>query len=438
VNAVPQQRRTEPAGAALKRSLDRKRLVHVLLPLFLGSVIAYLDRVNLAYAALTMNEDLGFSASVFGLGAGIFFAGYVLFEIPGALIAERWSARMWLARIMVSWGAVSCLMAFVRSEWQFYLIRFLLGAAEASYYPVAYASVIPRWFTPEERPRAIAIMLASLPVSAIVGSPLAGWLLTCEVLGLQGWRTLFLLEAVPAVTFGVVLWFWLKDRPQDAAWLSDADKAQLSSAYAREVSEKRARRHYSVWQALCDREVLKLCLIYFLWITGYWGYNYWTPTVLQEASGWSSLRVGWMLVIPMSLALGGMVWVGYSSSRTGEKRWHGAIPLFLAALGMGVGALLRDPAWGFVGVCLAGIGVYGPFGVWWSYPTTFLSGAAAAGAIGLINSCGNVGGFLGPYFTGVLKETTGSVEAAYVGLASSLLAAGFLMLTLRRSRQERP
>jgi MFS transporter, ACS family, tartrate transporter len=421
------------AGQALRRSLDRKRLRHVLLPLFLGSVIAYLDRVNLAYAALTMNQDLGFSASVFGLGAGIFFAGYVLCEIPGALIAERWSARIWLARIMISWGAVSCLMAFVRSEWQFYLLRFLLGAAEASFYPVAYASVIPRWYTADERPRALALMLASLPVSAIVGSPLAGWLLTCEVLGFKGWQSLFLLEAIPAVVFGVVLWFWLKDWPKDAPWLSDAEKQHLAAAYEREVSAKTALKHFTVGRALCDREVLRLCLIYGLWITGYWGYNYWTPTVLQEVSGWSSLRVGWMLAIPMSLALGGMLFVAHSSSRRGEKRWHGAIPLFVAALGMGSGILLKNPVWGFVGVCLAGAGVYGPFGVWWSYPSTFLSGAAAAGAIGLINSCGNVGGFLGPYLTGVVKDETGSVQTAYLGLAGSLLAAGLLMLTLRRS-----
>jgi sugar phosphate permease len=330
----------------------------------MGSVIAYLDRVNLAYAALTMNKDLGFSASVFGMGAGIFFAGYVLFEIFGALIAERWSARIWLARIMVSWGVASGLMAFVRSEWQFYLLRFLLGTAEASFYPVAYASVIPRWFTPEERPRAIAFMLGSLPLSAIIGSPLAGWLLTCEVFTLEGWQVLFITEAVPAVAFGIVLWFWLKDRPQDAAWLSDTERERLSTAYAQGVSEKKAWKHYTVWRALCDREVLKLCLIYFLWITGYWGYNYWMPTVLQEVSGWSSVRVGWMLVIPMSLALGGMLWVGYSSSQAGEKRWHGAIPLFVAALGMGFGALQHDPFWAFVGICLAGVGVYGPFGVW--------------------------------------------------------------------------
>jgi sugar phosphate permease len=418
--------------------LTQKRLRQVLLPLFIGSAIAYLDRVNVAYAALTMNKDLGFSPSVFGMGAGIFFAGYVLFEVPGALIAQRWSARLWLARIMVSWGLVSCLMPWVRSAWQFYLVRFLLGAAEASFYPVAYASVIPRWFTAAERPRAIALMLTSLQVSAIIGSPLAGWLLTVDVFDLKGWQVLFLLEGVPAVLFGVVIAFWLKDWPKDAPWLSDPEKNQLSDAYQREVAERQARRHYTVWQALFDKEVLKLCLIYFLWITGFWGYNYWMPTVLQEASGWSSIRLGWTIVIPMSLALVGMLFVGYSSSRTGEKRWHGAIPMFLAALGLGLGPFVTGPVWGLACVCLAGIGVYSAFGVWWSYPTTFLSGAAAVGAIGLINSCGNVGGYLGPYLSGVIKGLTGTFQGAYLWLAASLLAAGLLMLTLKKETPLRP
>jgi len=411
-------------------SLDRKRLWQVLLPLFLGSVIAYLDRVNLAYAALNMNQDLGFSASVFGLGAGIFFAGYVIFEILGALIAERWSARIWLARIMVSWGLASCLMAWVKSEWQFYGLRFLLGIAEASFYPVAYASVIPRWFTPAERPRAIAIMLTSLPVSAIIGSPLAGWILTWQSGGFKGWQLLFILESIPALVFGILLWFWLKDWPRDAPWLSPREKQELQDAYEKERAAKVARRPYTVWQAFSDREVLKLCLIYFLWITGFWGYNYWMPTVLQEASGWSSIRIGWMIVIPMSLALVGMLWVGHSSARSGEKRWHGAIPMFLAAVGMGIGPFCSSALASFACVCLAGIGVYSAFGVWWSYPTTFLSGAAAAGAIGLINSCGNIGGFLGPYVTGLFKDLTGTVQSAYGLLALSLFVAGLLMLKL--------
>jgi MFS transporter, ACS family, tartrate transporter len=322
-------------------------------------------------------------------------------------------------------------MAFVRSEWEFYLLRFLLGVAEASFYPVAYASVIPRWFAPAERPRALATMLTSLPISAIIGSPLAGWLLNLTVLGFKGWQILFLIEAVPALLFGAVLWFWLKDWPKDAAWLSAAEKQYLIVAYHSELRQKDARQRYSVGQALLDGGVLRLCLIYFLWITGFWGYNYWMPTVLGEASGWSSIRIGWMVVIPMVLALLGMLFVGYSSSRTGEKRWHGAVPMFIAAVGLGLGSFVKDPFWGFVCVCVAGIGVYSSFGVWWSYPTTFLSGAAAAGAIGLINSCGNIGGFLGPYLTGLMKDLTGSVHMAYVYLASSLLGAGILMLTLR-------
>jgi predicted MFS family arabinose efflux permease len=317
------------------------------------------------------------------------------------------------------------------------LLPLFLGSviAEASFYPVVYASVIPRWFTAAERPRAIALLLGSLPVSAIIGSPLAGWLLTMDWAGLRGWQLLFLLEAVPAVVFGAVLWFWLKDRPAEAAWLTAAERADLAAALARDTADRGAARHDTVGRALCDREVLRLCLTYFLWITGYWGYNYWMPTVLQEASGWSSLRVGWMLAIPMSLALAGMIAVGASSLRTGEKRWHGAVPLFLAAVGMGLGTYLRDPFAGFACVCLAGLGVYGPFGVWWSYPTTFLSGTAAAGAVGLINSCGNVGGFIGPYLTEVIKDLTGSVRVAYVALAAALFAAGLLMLNLRRDRR---
>jgi MFS transporter, ACS family, tartrate transporter len=413
-------------------ALNRKRALHVILPLFIGSVIAYLDRINIAYAALTMNRDLGFTAAMFGMGAGIFFAGYVLFEIPGALIAERWSPRLWLARIMVSWGIVSALMAFIHTGWQFYTVRFLLGAAEASFYPIAYASVIPRWYTPEERPAAIALMLTSLQVSAIIGSPLAGWLLGLNVMGVKGWQWLFITEAVPACLFGILLLFWLKDWPSQAKWLDEPERRYLTESFNRETEAKHKIRRYTVWEALANGEVLKLCGIYFLWITGFWGYNYWLPTVLQEASGWSTITIGWMIVIPMTLALLGMLGVGYSSARTGEKRWHGAIPMFLAALALFAGTWLKSPWLGFVSVCVAGIGVYSAFGVWWSYPTTFLAGAAAAGAVGLINSSGNVGGYVGPYLTGLVKSLTGSFQWAYLFLAVSLTLAGALMLTLKR------
>ena len=417
---------------AIGSSLDRKRLLQVLLPLFLASIIAYLDRVTLAYAGLTMNKDLGFGPSVFGMGAGIFFAGYVLFEVPGALIAEKYSPRVWLARILISWGLVSALMALVTTEWQFYMVRLLLGVAEASFYPVAYASVIPRWYSAAERPRAIALMLTSLQISAIIGSPLAGWILSLHLDWIKGWQFLFLIEAVPALVFGFILLFWLKDWPKDAPWLTQEEKQCLERAYREETDAKDSVRKYTVLQALGNTEVLKLCLTYFLWITGFWGYNYWMPTVLEEVSGWSTIKLGWMIVIPMGLSLLAMVLIGWSSSRTGEKRWHGAIPMFIAAAAMAGGTSAKGPVAGLIFVCFAGIGVFGAFGVWWSYPTTFLSGAAAAGAIGLINSCGNVGGWVGPYLTGFVKQLTGSFNNAYIFLCICLAAAGVLMLTLKR------
>jgi sugar phosphate permease len=414
------------------KSLIQRKYFYIILPTFAGSVIAYLDRVNIAYAALTMNEDLGFSAQIFGMGAGIFFFGYVLFEVPGALIAERWSPRIWIARIMITWGIISCFMAFIQNAWQFYLVRFMLGAAEASFYPVVYASIIPRWFTPEERPRAIALMLASLQVSAIIGSPLAGWLLGVHWFAFKGWQILFIVEAIPAAMFGILVLFWLSDWPAEVSWLTSEEKQYLIAQYEQERAAKEAVRKYTVWQALRDWEVLKLCLIYFLWITGYWGFNYWMPTVLKEVSGWSNLAIGWLIVIPMFLSLIAMLYTGSSSSKTGEKRWHGALPMFIGAAGMGIGTFISNPSLNFIFVIITAIGVYSAFGVWWSYPTTFLSGMAAAGAVGLINSFGNVGGYVGPYLTGFVKTMTGSFHWAYVYLACSLAAAGVLMLTLKR------
>ncbi len=425
-------------GSAVAGSARRKAYLHVVLPLFLVSVIAYLDRINLSYAALTMNKDLGFSSATFGLGAGIFFAGYVLLEIPGALIAEKHSPKWWLARILLTWGLVSGAMAFITTVWQFYLLRFLLGAAEASLYPVLYASCIPRWFGPRDRPRAMALLLASLQVSSIIGAPLAGWLLGVPLFGLKGWQGLFLLEALPAILLGMLLVRWLADWPRDARWLTPEEQQFLTAQYEQEVTAKNAARRYTVGQALQDREVLKLCATYFLWITGFWGFGYWMPTVLKAASGWSNLAVGGMIVVPMCLSLAFMLWIGDHASKTGEKRWHGAIGMFLGAAGLLFGTMTHHPLLAFGFMCLAAIGVYAPFGVWWSYPTTFLCGSAAAGAIGMINSFGNIGGFVGPYLTGFLKEKTGSYTAAWVFLACSLVCAGLLTLTFKKESPPEP
>jgi sugar phosphate permease len=420
-------------NSAVAKSAKRKAYINIVLPLFLTSVIAYLDRVNIGYAALTMNKDLGLTAQMFGMGAGIFFAGYILFEIPGALIAEKYSPKIWLARIMFTWGLVSGLMAFMSNEVHFYILRFLLGAAEASLYPVIYASCIPRWFSAKDRARAIAILLTSLQVSGIVGAPLAGWLVGVPLFNFKGWQGLFIIEAIPAIIFAFVIIYWMADRPSEAKWLTAAEKKHLTDQYEKEVNAKIAVRHYTVLQAFKDPEVIKLCAAYFLWITGFWGFNFWMPTVLKSLSGWSNLAIGWLMAIPMAVSLIAMLYIGHSSSKRREKRWHGAIGLFIGAIGLGVGVFMTDPWIAFFFVILAGVGVYAPFGVWWSYPTTFLTGTAAAGAIGLINSCGNVGGFVGPYLTGWIKETTGSFVGAWIYLAISLTLAGLLILTFKKN-----
>jgi ACS family tartrate transporter-like MFS transporter len=228
--------------------------------------------------------------------------------------------------------------------------------------------------------------------------------------------------------------FWLADWPRQVSWLSEDEKLALAEQYESDMKRKKAVRSYTVLEALHNPEVLRLCLTYFLWITGFWGFNYWMPTALQDISGWSALSIGWIVVIPMTLSLLGMLFVGYSSSRTGEKRWHGAVPMFLAAAGMGIGTFIEHPIMNLLFVCLTAIGVYSAFGVWWSYPTSFLSGTAAAGAVGFINSFGNIGGSVGPYLLGFVKDSTGSFHSAYVILAAFLLAAGLLMLTLGKNR----
>jgi len=418
-------------SSAIARSAKRKAYLLVVLPLFVISVIAYLDRVNISYAALTMNKDLSFGPEVFGLGAGIFFAGYLLFEIPGALIAEKYSPRLWLARIMITWGAISALMAFMSRPWEFYAIRFLLGAAEASLYPVIYATCIPRWFGAKDRARAIAVLLTSLQVAGMVGAPLAGWLIGFSVFGFKGWQALFLIEAVPAVLFGVIVIFWMPDWPRQARWLTAEERDLLTEQYENELTAKTAARRYSVVEALRDREVLKLSVTYFLWITGFWGFNYWMPTVLKEVSGWSNVTVGRAFALAMAVSLAASVYTGHSSSKRNEKRWHGAAHLFLAAFGMAASAFTHSPGLYFLFLVMTAVGVFAPMAVWWSYPTSFLSGTAAAGAVGLINSMGNVGGFVGPYITGWVKQVTGSFSGAMIYLALSLAAAGLMILTLR-------
>lgn len=420
---------------SVKTSVLRKTYLRILAPLFIASVLAFLDRVNVSYAALTMNADLGFDAKVYGLAAGIFFAGYVLFEVPGAILAERWSPSRWIARILFSWGAVSILLSLVQNEWQFYLLRFMLGVCEASFYPVIYASVIPRWFVAETRARAISITLSSLLVSAIVGAPLAGWLVGLQPFGLKGWQSLFLLEGGVTMLYGGAVLLWLQDDPAEAAWLNVEEKRYLIDTLQAEKAATRQQQPATLRQALAQPAVLRLCLIYFLWITGFWGFSFWMPTVIKNASGWSPLAIGLASAVPMLAALAAMLWLGHSSSRRAEKRWHVAVPLLLAAAGFLIGTLSDHLAVALLSVTVVAIGVYSPMGVWWSIPTTFLTGTLAAGAIGLINSVGNIGGFIGPYALGLIEAATGSHTLAYLWLSASLLLSALLVLGLKPQAQ---
>lgn len=412
--------------------LYKKRQLHLILPVFLVSVIAYLDRVNIAYAGMTMTRDLPWlTPEVFGAGAGMFFISYFVFEIPGTLLAEKFNASTWIARIMITWGAVCGLMAFINSEFQFYLCRFLLGLCEASLYPTCYAILFRRWFLPDERAKAISLMLTSLLISAIIGAPLAGWLLELNLLGLHGWQSLFIIEALPAIVFAFVFLFWVKDRPELSQWLTNDEKAYMVELLSQEADRKESAKKYTVMQALTDRVVLKFVVIYILWMTGFWGFNFWMPQVLKNLSGWSPLIVGLAFAIPLIFALLAQVIIGGHSSKTGEKKWHVASTLFLGAVGLGAAPMVSDPVISLIFVCIAGVGCYAALGVWWSTPTSFLSGAAAAGATALINSTGNLGGYIGPYMLGVVKESTGSTDIGFYILAACLLLAGILMATMQ-------
>ena len=286
------------------RDFMKRRMLHVVLPLFIVSIIAFLDRVNIAYAGLTMKENLPWlTPEVFGMGAGIFFIGYVLFEVPASLIAARCNAMHWVARIMFSWGLVCILMTTMTTELEFYVYRFLLGLCEASLYPVIYSLLIPNWFLPKERAKAISLMLTSLLFSNIIGGPLAGILLDTTFFGLHGWRTLFIVEAIPAVIFAFIFAFWMKERPEHASWVTDVEKVYIKAELEKEEQQKQAVKKYTTWQALKDPKVLRLALIYFLWVIGFWGFSFWMPQVLKSLSGWPPSVVAWSIAIPMTAAL---------------------------------------------------------------------------------------------------------------------------------------
>lgn len=407
--------------------------------LFVLYVIAYLDRVNVGFAALGgMKGDLGFTDEVIGIGAGIFFIGYVVLEIPGSILVEKWTARGWIARIMISWGILAMLTGFIHTRNQFYLIRLLLGAAEAGFFPgiIVYLS---HWFRYQDRAKAVALLMAAISVSNIIGSPVSGLLLRFNWFGLDGWRWMFIIEGVPAVIFGVVTLFYLTDWPHQAKWLPEDERQWLIGELEKEKQAKQAKHSIGILQAFRHREVVLLTLAYFFMVTAVYGLNFWLPSIIKQLSGLPNLVVSVMAALPYCVGLISILVMGWHSDKTKERRWHTALSMMTASLGLLLSVVFRDfTAIAIAMFCLAAAGTAGYLPGFWALPTSFLSGTAAAASIGLINSFGNLGGFVGPFIVGYLSKKTGSYFGGILYLSVSALVASFLILSLRATRKQEP
>ncbi|HET6383075.1 MAG TPA: MFS transporter [Armatimonadota bacterium] len=396
--------------------------------LFILYISAYLDRINVGFAQLEMKSALHFGDVVYATGAGIFFVGYFLFEIPSNLILHRIGARVWIARIMVTWGVISCCMMFVRTPASFYALRFLLGLAEAGFFP-GMILYLTYWFPAEERARAVSRFMTATPLAGVIGGPLSGALLKLHGRsGLQGWQWLFLVEGIPSIILGFVTLFYLTDRPEKAHWLLPEERESILN----ELRSEQERPVYTLGQALSNPAVLLLTALYFAMQIGFYGFTMWLPLIIKGMSGMSDLLVGILSAAPYILAAIGMVVVGTHSDRTGERRMHVALSCVTAAAGLGISAVLQNPWIALASLSLAALGLWGTLGPFWAMPTAFLSGTAAAGGIALINSVGNLGGFVGPYAMGWLKQTTGGFTVGLFTLAGSLLVAALLAVSIRK------
>jgi ACS family tartrate transporter-like MFS transporter len=424
---------SSPAQSIDLADRTRLRIMRRLIPyLFLLYIVNYLDRVNVSYAALEMTHDLNFTPEVLGFGAGIFFIGYFLLEIPGTLLIELWSARAWIARIMITWGIVAVLMGFMNSATQFYWLRLGLGAAEAGFFPgiIVY---LTHWFRYQDRAKAVALFMAAVPLSNFLGAPVSGLLLGVKWFGLAGWRWLFILEGAPAIVLGVVTIFYLTDWPHQAKWLAEDEREWIAKELEREKELKSTAHSFGVLQALRHREVVLLALSYFFVVTGLYGFNFWLPTIVKSLSGLPNLMVTLISALPYFVGFVALLTIGWSSDRTGERRWHTAIPMFVAGIGLLLSAATQSmPVLAVAMFCIAAAGLYSFFPAFWALPTTFLAGSAAAASIGLINSIGNLGGFAGPYVVGYLNEKTHSFIGGMLYLSLSAIVGAILILVLRR------
>jgi ACS family tartrate transporter-like MFS transporter len=427
VPAVPAETRLEP--------LERETIPRVarrLLPLLmLGYFCAYLDRVNVGFAALTMNQALGFSAAVFGFGSGVFFIGYFLAEVPSNLILEKVGARRWIARILITWGIISGLTAFVWDEWSFYAVRFLLGLAEAGFYP-GIILYMTWWFPSYYRARMIGVFQSASVISLIIGPIVSAQLLQMDgFLGLQGWQWLFIVEALPPVIMGFVVFGWLTDHPREAAWLRTEQREWLEARIESERAQREAVHRYQLGEALRNSRVWWLTLVYFGQNVSNYGLLIFLPQIVK-AFGVSTEMTGWITAIPFVFAAFAMIWWGRHSDMSGERIKHVAGACLVCAAGLGVCIVIGISHPVIIMIALI-IGIMGQQSIaptFWSLPTALLSGTAAAGGIAMINAVGNLGGFVGPYMFGLIKDASGSDTVALLAIAAAPVISAIVLFAL--------
>jgi MFS family permease len=426
--------------AAALEPLERETVNRVawrLIPiLMLGYFCAYLDRVNVGFAGLTMNKALGFSASVYGFGAGVFFVGYFIAEIPSNLILERVGARRWIARILLTWGIISGLTAFVWNDWSFYGVRFLLGIAEAGFYP-GIVLYLTWWFPSAYRSRMVAIFQTASVISLIIGPPVSAWLLTWDGLaGLQGWQWLFLMEALPPIIMCLVTYYLLTDKPRDALWLRPEQRTWLQARLDSEVKQREEVHRYELMEAMSNGRVWLLTLVYFGQNVSGYGLLLFLPTIVKSF-GISTMMTGVVSALPFVFAAFAMIYWALRSDRSGSRTAYVASACALSAAGLAAGAFIGTGNATLMMVALT-LGIMGQYTIaptFWPLPTAMLSGVAAAGGIALINAVGNLGGFVGPYMFGLIRDYTGSDLISLLALAAAPIVSMLVLLGLGHDRR---
>jgi MFS transporter, ACS family, tartrate transporter len=413
------------------------KIARRILPLILVAYcVAYMDRANVAVAALTMNKELGLSAFTYGLGAGIFFIGYFIFEIPSNLILERVGARVWIARIMFTWGILSAGCAFVTGPTTFIVVRFLLGVAEAGFFP-GVMLYLTYWFPDRFRGRIIATLFLGGPISNALSNIASGAILEMNgILGLHGWQWVFIIEAAPAVILSFVVFRTMIDRSSSADWLKPDERQWLERELDNERARTEAQGRLTLGKALRDKRVAALSIVYFLLVTAGYGTTFFLPQIMKSL-GLSNLMTGVMSAIPYLVGMIALLAWGWSSDRSGERRWHLIAASVTASAGFAAAGMAGSSFWSLPAMCLALVGIYGTRPTFWPLPSMFLSGTAAAGGIALINSIGNLGGYLGPSIVGWIKDSTNSFGIALYFLAACALAAGAVVFVSRKASDTR-